>query len=262
MGYKNFNDQTRSSTGLSASWLWQNHPKPEGTVDHSTVTNFCLGYKNFNDQTRSSTGLSASWLWQNHPKPEGTVDHSTVTNFCLGYKNFNDQTRSSIGLSASWLWQNHPKTEVTADHSTVTHFCLGYKNFNDQTRSNNPKIVDSKIILQIIEANSTNSTKRLSRPPDIHTGKLAFMSYTLTLTLLQPQESVSLVPFVEKLMMGLFGAARRVWVTALHLKPPSKRPWAILVQSVGYTTNTNKLGRLQSSVVCNLQYFHKCIKSR
>ena len=37
-------------------------------------------------------------------------------------------------------------------------FCLGCKNLNDQVRSGRPKIINSKVIFQVIEANLASST--------------------------------------------------------------------------------------------------------
>ena len=56
--------------------------------------------------------------------------------------------------------------EATVDHNTVSRcfkkFCLGYKNLDDQARSGRPKTIDSKIVLQTIEANSISCTWSVS----------------------------------------------------------------------------------------------------
>ena len=77
-------------------------------------------------------------------------------------------------MSLNWaiMPQKQPKTlycvkvESTVNYSTVTkyfkRFCLGGKNLDDQARSCRPKIVDSEVMLQAIEANPASSTQRVS----------------------------------------------------------------------------------------------------
>ena len=80
---------------------------------------------------------------------------------------------TQINMQCGLIWEimlyefklNHDFVDMTKntscadtdDHNTVNRwfkkFCLGCKNFNNQARSDRPKIVDSKVILQVIDAN-------------------------------------------------------------------------------------------------------------
>ena len=63
--------------------------------------------------------------------------------------------------SIYWL-----KGEGIVDHSTVTRsfkkFSLGCKKPNDQARSGKPKTIDSKAVLQAVEANPASNTWKVS----------------------------------------------------------------------------------------------------
>ena len=56
------------------------------------------------------------------------------------------------------------KSKGAVDHSRITKwfkkFCSHCKNLDDQVRSGRPTTVDSEVMLQVIEANPTDSTER------------------------------------------------------------------------------------------------------
>ena len=60
----------------------------------------------------------------------------------------------------------YTKGEGAVVYSTVSRwvekFCSGYKNLNDQIRLDRPKTVDSKAMLQAIEANPVSYNQRVS----------------------------------------------------------------------------------------------------
>ena len=71
-----------------------------------------------------------------------------------------------LGLNTKETTQNVccEEGEGAIDHSTVTrkfkNICSGYKTLDDQAKSGRPKTVESKAMLQAIEANPMSCTWR------------------------------------------------------------------------------------------------------
>ena len=96
------------------------------------------------------------------------------------------------------------KDEGTADHSTVTSWfkkiCSGYKNLNNQLRSGRPKTIDSKAMLQIIDANPTNKTWRVSGEHSISQSSVVCDLHDVGKNI----QSYWIVPHVVKILQNLW----------------------------------------------------------
>ena len=87
------------------------------------------------------------------------MQHCPIQKFMLNESELN---HSTMEASKNIL---RAKEEGAVDHSAVTRwlkkFCLGRKNIDDHARSSGPKTMDSKDILQAIEANVVSTIERV-----------------------------------------------------------------------------------------------------
>ena len=105
----------------------------------------------------------------------GVLDTLCIVSFCVWFSNHTDECtiwelmlyEFQLGHITVETTQNIccVKSEGKVDQSTVSRwlkkFCLRGKNFNYQARSSRPKSVDSKAMLQAIEANLVSSPRTL-----------------------------------------------------------------------------------------------------
>ena len=117
-----------------------------------------------------------------------------------------DMTLNKLSHNATEATKNicGAKDEGAVDHYTVTRwfkkFHLDCNNLNDQVRSGKPKSMDSKVVLQAIEANPENRIGRVSGELSITHSSVVCHLHNLSKSI----QSCGIVPHIAKILQNFW----------------------------------------------------------